>query len=104
VTTVGCLCFVDLYYGLCYIAFNTVSYALCALYLEQRIPNLQEVSASNMAHIADLMIDPASMLASNKYSSRESSPHTTYERVSTPQKLANTILTVDRAKRRIEAS
>ncbi|KFX97029.1 hypothetical protein V490_03014 [Pseudogymnoascus sp. VKM F-3557] len=39
-----------------------------------------------MAHIADLMIDPASMLASNKYSSRESSPHTTYERSQTPDR------------------
>ncbi|ELR04034.1 hypothetical protein GMDG_06545 [Pseudogymnoascus destructans 20631-21] len=39
-----------------------------------------------MAHIADLMIDPASMLASNKYSSPESSPHTTYERSQTPER------------------
>ncbi|KFY87784.1 hypothetical protein V500_06757 [Pseudogymnoascus sp. VKM F-4518 (FW-2643)] len=39
-----------------------------------------------MAHIADLMIDPASMLASNKYSSRESSPHTAYERSQTPER------------------
>ncbi|KFY23586.1 hypothetical protein V493_05768 [Pseudogymnoascus sp. VKM F-4281 (FW-2241)] len=39
-----------------------------------------------MAHIADLMIDPASVLASNKYSSRESSPHTTYERSQTPER------------------
>ncbi|KFZ25163.1 hypothetical protein V502_00357, partial [Pseudogymnoascus sp. VKM F-4520 (FW-2644)] len=37
-----------------------------------------------MAHIADLMVKPITMNISNKYSSRESSPHTTHDRSQTP--------------------
>jgi hypothetical protein len=55
----------------------------------------------NMAHIADLMVKPITMNISNKYSSRDSSPHTTHDRVCIPTALIAVVeLTIGRARLR----